>query len=217
MTRTTVGLITLFALIAAVCVAFGAYFSYITLQNAHRQAVEARFSITAERIAQTAQVADALGIALPMQETLTAVLRREERLDHAIRSIDVVDRKGLVLFSSAPSRVGATGERRPPDSVSSGIENDLGQLIGQVVVRYDPEALAAGAAALAQDLEHIAIPTLLGAGLATMLIGLLLALGLKRAVRRAADPQSWPPAAVSARAAADAAHAPLTAPEVSRS
>lgn len=217
MTRTTVGLITLFALIAAVCVAFGAYFSFITLQNAHRQAVEARFSITAERVAQTAQVADALGIALPMQETLTAILRREERLDEAIRSIDVVDRKGHVLFSSAPDRVGAAEMRRPPDSVSAGIENDLAAQIGQVVVRYDPEALAAGAQALSEDLWRIAVPTLLGAGLATMLIGLLLAFGLKRAVRRAAHPASWPPAALSARAAADAAHAPHIAPEASRS
>ncbi|QTL04510.1 hypothetical protein J5J86_03990 [Aquabacter sp. L1I39] len=217
MTRTTVGLITLFALIAAVCVAFGAYFSFITLQNAHRQAVEARFTITAERIAQTAQVADALGIALPMQETLTGVLRREERLDDAIRSIDVVDRRGHVLFSSAPDRVGVTEPRRIADSVAAGIENDLAAVIGQVVVRYDPHALATGAAALSEDLSRIAVPTLLGAGLATLVIGLLLAFGLKRAVRRAADPGSWPPAAVSARAAADAAHATLIAPEVSGS
>ncbi|MDE1568519.1 hypothetical protein [Aquabacter sediminis] len=217
MTRTTVGLITLFALIAAVCVAFGAYFSFITLQNAHRQAVEARFAITAERIAQTAQVAEALGIALPTQETLTAVLRREQRLDAVIRSIDVVDRKGQVLFSSAADRVGTSEPRRPTDSVSAGIENDLAALIGQVVVRYDPHALEAGAKALSEDLWRIAIPTLAGAGIATLLIGLLLAFGLKRAVRRAWDPGSWPPAALSARAAADAAHAALVTPEASRS
>ncbi|OYZ92450.1 MAG: hypothetical protein B7Y01_01745, partial [Xanthobacter sp. 17-67-6] len=77
MIRTTLGLIALFAMIAAACVAFGAYFSYVTLQNAHRNAVEARFSITAERIAATAQFAASLGIALPAQTTLSELVARE--------------------------------------------------------------------------------------------------------------------------------------------
>ena len=44
MTRTTLWLIALFALIAAACVAFGAYFSYVTLLNAHRWTVVAKRS-----------------------------------------------------------------------------------------------------------------------------------------------------------------------------
>ncbi len=206
MIRTTLGLIALFAMIAAACVAFGAYFSYVTLQNAHRSAVEARFSITAERIAATAQFAASLGIALPAQTTLSELVAREARLDPAVDSIDILDDRGTVLFSSLSTRVGAPAGALP-HAVGRRIENDLAAAIGRVVVRYDPASMEAGARALADDLRTIAIPTLIGAALATIAIGILLAADLKRAARRAAEPEKWPPAARTALAAAQAAHA----------
>ncbi|MBA4790610.1 MAG: hypothetical protein H2042_13005 [Rhizobiales bacterium] len=207
MIRTSLGLIVLFAVIAAACVAFGAYFSYVTLQNAHRKAVETRFGVTAERIAGSAQTAASLGIALPAQTTLADLTRREARLDGSILSIDVTDSHDRVLFSSDPARIDTRESGRTPNAVSRRVENDLASTIGRVVVRYNPQTLAAGEHALAGELETIAAPTLIGAALATIVIGLLLAGGLGRAARRAADPAQWPRAARSALAEAEAAHA----------
>ncbi len=209
MIRTSLGLIFVFALIAAACVAFGAYFSYVTLQNAHRKAIEARFVITAERIAGSAQIASSLGIALPAQATLAELLRREARLDQTILSIDVTGDRHHVLYSSDPARVGHDEGARPSNAVSRKIENDLAATIGNVVVRYNPAALAAGAAALSHDLVRIALPALVGAAIATVAIGLLLASGLRRAAQRATDPALWPSAARTAVAEAEAAHAAI--------
>lgn len=197
MTRTTLWLIALFALIAAACVAFGAYFSYVTLLNAHRSAIEARFAITADRLAGTAERASSLGIALPAQATLAGLLRREAEIEPAIAAIDVVDERGVVLFSSDPARAGRA-DPLTRNGVARRITNDLGAVIGRVELRYDPATLAAGSAALAEDLSVIAIPTLAVACLATVLVGLLLAMGLRRSALRAAEPASWPPAARSA-------------------
>ncbi len=211
MTRTTAALIVLFAVIAAACVAFGAYFSYATLLNANRAAVEARFAITAQRIAGTAELASSLGISLPAQQTLSDLLRREARIDPAVQSIDVADEHGLVLFSSDPARVGTVEAGRPPATVVRPIENDIGARIGRTVVHYNAAVLVAGAEALASDLRVIAVPTLGAAAFATIAVGLLLAAGLNRAVHRAADPAFWPPAARAALASADAAYAAAAA------
>lgn len=205
MTRTTLWLIALFALIAAACVAFGAYFSYVTLLNAHRSAIEARFAITVERMVGTAQRAASLGIALPAQTTLADVLRREAEIEPAIAAIDVVDERGVVLFSSDATRVGVA-EMPTPRAVSRPIISDIGTAVGRVELRYDPAVLASGAATLERDLLVIAIPTLLAACVATVIIGLLLAFSLRRAARRAAEPASWPPAARAALAAASEVH-----------
>ncbi|MFG1282817.1 hypothetical protein [Xanthobacter autotrophicus] len=206
MARTTLGLIAVFALIAAACVAFGAYFSYVTLLNAHRSVIEARFGIAAERVADVAEQAASLGIALPAQSTLTSLLDRESRVEPAIRSMDLADERGIVLFSSDPQRVGIAEAQDGGRGLTRPVRNDLNEVIGRVVVRYDPQILAAGAAALGDDLKVIALPALIGAGVATIVIGLLLAALLRRAVRRAADPRAWPPAARAALAAAESVH-----------
>lgn len=205
MTRTTLGLIAVFALIAAACVAFGAYFSYVTLLNAHRSIIEARFGIAAERVADVAEQAASLGIALSAQNALGGILAREARSEPAISSIDLADERGGVLFSSDPARAGMS-ETAAGRSLSRPVRNDLGKSIGSVVVRYDPKILAAGATALGEDLWVIALPTLAGACIATLIIGLLLAAALRRAVQRAAEPALWPPAARAALSAAASAH-----------
>lgn len=206
MIRVSLGLILLFAAIAAACVAFGAYFSYVTLQTAHRKAIEARFTVTAARIAVSAETAASLGIALPAQQPLADLARREARLDPAILSIDVTDERGRILFSSDPDRIGRSDGPFMPGTVSRGIENDLAALIGRIEVRYDPATLAAGEETLAVDLRAIAMPALVAAGLATIATGLLLASSLGRAARRAADPARWPPAARAAMQEAEAIH-----------
>ncbi|MFG1345751.1 hypothetical protein V5F59_12720 [Xanthobacter autotrophicus DSM 431] len=206
MTRTTLGLIAVFALIAAACVSFGAYFSYVTLLNAHKATVEARFVITAQRVADVAGQAASLGIALPAQQTVSEILSRESRIEKAVQSMDLVDERGTVLFSSDPARPGVPAADGGGGRVVAPVRNDLGQTIGSVVVRYDRAILATGADALGGDLQRIALPTLGGACLATILIGMLLAAALRRAVRRAAEPALWPPAAKAALAAAASVH-----------
>lgn len=206
MTRTTLGLIAVFALIAAACVSFGAYFSYVTLLNAHKATVEARFAIAAQRVADVAGQAASLGIALPAQHTISEILARESGVEKAVQSLDLADERGSVLFSSDPARVGAPAADGGGGRVVAAVRNDLGQAIGSVVVRYDRAILAEGAEHLGSDLKVIALPTLVGACLATILIGVLLAAALRRAVRRAAEPALWPPAAKAALAAAVAVH-----------
>lgn len=207
MTRTALWLIGVFALIAAACVAFGAYFSSVTLVNAYRSAVEARFAVTASRLAAVVERASSLGIALPAQATLPALLEREARIEPALQSIDLVDERGVVVFSSVASRVGAASEKKPPHSVRRVVLNDFDAPIGQVLLRYDPQVLAEGEGALQRDLWRIAWPALAGACLATIAIGLLLAVALRRAALKAADPARWPPAARAALAEAQSAHA----------
>ena len=206
MARITLGLIAVFALIAAACVAFGAYFSYVTLLNAHRSVIEARFGIAAERVADVAEQAASLGIALPAQVTLPGLLDREAGVEPGILSMDIADEHGVILFSSDAVRVGAAEEKSAARGLSRPVRNDLNEAIGRVVVRYDPHVLAAGAAALGDDLRTIAWPALAGAAVATIFIGLLLAATLHRAVRRAAEPGLWPQAARAALASAEAIH-----------
>lgn len=207
MTRTALWLIGVFALIAAACVAFGAYFSSVTLVNAYRSAVEARFAVTAERMAGVVERAASLGIALQAQATLPALLAREARIEPALLSIDLVDEHGAVVFSSDAGRVGTTPELAPRHAVRRVARNDLDEPIAQVVMRYDPQVLAAGGESLRADLWRIAWPSLIGACCATVAVGLLLAMALRRAAQRAADPARWPPAARAALADVEAAHA----------
>ncbi|WP_454917816.1 hypothetical protein [Xanthobacter sediminis] len=207
MTRTALWLIGVFALIAAACVAFGAYFSTVTLVNAYRSAVESRFAVTAERLAGVVEGAASLGIALPAQATLPDLLEREARIEPALLSIDLLDERGTVVFSSESARVGTASEKAPPHAVRRAVLNDFNLPIGQVVMRYDPKVLAAGETHLRADLWDLAWPALAGACFATVAVGLLLAVALRRAARRAADPAHWPPAARAALAEADAAHA----------
>lgn len=207
MTRTALWLIGVFALIAAACIAFGAYFSSITLVKAYRSAVEARFAVTAERLGAVVERAASLGIAPAAQATLPSLLEREARIEPALTSIDFVDEHGAVVFSSDAARVGTHADVAQPHAVRRAVRNDLDESIGRVVMRYDPQVLAQGEDALRRDLWRIAWPALAGACLATIAVGLLLAAALRRAARRARDPACWPPAARAALAEAEAVHA----------
>jgi len=207
MTRTALWLIGVFALIAAACVAFGAYFSSVTLVNAYRSAVESRFAVTAERLAGVVERAASLGIALPAQDTLPGLLAREARIEPALLSIDLLDERGTVVFSSDAARMGGASEKAPLHAVRRPVLNDFNLPIGQVVMRYDPRVLALGEAHLRADLWQLAWPALIGACCATVAVGLLLAVALRRAALRAADPARWPPAARAALDEANAIHA----------
>lgn len=211
MTRATVSLIAVFALIAACCVAFGTYFSSATLTGAYRATVEARFEVTAARLCGIVENAASLGIALPVQRTLAGLLQREARLEPGLFSIDITDEHGVILFSSDTARQGLRVDLSAHNQVVRAAQNDFDAVIGRVVVRYDPLLLEAGAGQLQRDLWAVAWPTIAGAIAATILAGIVLASGLRRAVRRAAEPRRWPGAARMAVAELDAAHQQVAA------
>lgn len=207
MTRIATVLTVLFALITAACVAFGAYFSYVTLLSANRAAVEERFTVTAARVATTAELANSLGIAVASQHTLEELVAREAGLDAAVRSIDVADEHGQIVFSSDAARQGTTLPPRAAAMVSRRIENDIGATIGRVAVSYDPAVLQRDAAQLAADIRVFAVPAVLLAALATGLAGLLIAGNVGRALRNAGNPARWPASAQAALGRLDRAHA----------
>ncbi|WP_238119659.1 MULTISPECIES: hypothetical protein [unclassified Xanthobacter] len=212
MTRATVSLIAVFALIAAACVAFGTYFANATLSGAYGTAVEARFKVTATRISSIIERAASLGIAVPVQRTLTEVLRREARLEADLISIDIADERGAIVFSSAPERVGQVADAAAPHQVVSLVRNDFDAIIGRVIMRYDPRALAMVADEIHGALWAVAWPTLAGAVVATILVGAVLAGALRRAVRRAAHPSRWPGAARAVLAEIEGVHRDAQAP-----
>lgn len=210
MTRTVSGLLALFALVASACILLGAYFTYGALVSAHRDALESRYVLAAQRIAGTAERAASFGIALPAQSTLAALTEREARLDAGIVALDVVDEIRSVVFSTQAARVGQMAPSLGVE-VTRPIRNDLGREIGWVVVQYDDAAALAARHALARQIRGVAIPAALAACLGTLLIGWLLARRLHARARRAADPATWPVHAHEALDDIAATHARLAA------
>lgn len=196
-----------FALITAACVTFGAYFSYVTLLGADRATLEERFAVTALRVSSTAELASSLGISLNDQSTLADLVQREAVLDRAVRSIDVSDERGRVIFSSDPAREGTTLPDRSPATVRRFIENDIGTRIGRVSVTYDPAVLQRDAERLATDIRTYAVPAVILAALITLLAGALVLRGVQRALRHGGNAAAWPSAAQDALARVDTAHA----------
>lgn len=210
MTRTVSGLLALFALVAGACIALGAYFTYGALVAAHRDALESRYVLAAQRVASTAELAASFGITLPAQTTLTPLIEREARLDASILTLDVLDASRTVLFSTRPDRVGRAATPLGEDVVRP-IRNDLGRDIGRAVVQYDDAAALQARASLARQIRTVAIPAALVASLGTLLIGWLLARRLQGRALRAADPASWPAQAHDARDDIAVTHARLAA------
>ncbi|WP_420226819.1 hypothetical protein [Pigmentiphaga litoralis] len=210
MTRTVSGLLALFALVAGACIALGAYFTYGALVAAHRDALESRYVLAAQRVAGTAELAASFGIALPAQTTLTPLIEREARLDASIVALDVLDASRTVLFSTRPDRVGHAATPLGEDVVRP-IRNDLGRDIGRAVVHYDDAAALQARASLARQIRTVAIPAALVASLGTLLIGWVLARRLHGRAVRAADPVSWPAQAHDALDDVAAVHARLAA------
>ena len=211
LTRTVTGLLVLFACVAGGCIAFGAYFAYSALVNAHRDALESRYVISAQRVAGTAELAAALGIALPSQATLAPLVAREAELDPTIAALDITDENGTVLFSNIADRLGSKPSNSDRIAVSRPIRNDLGRQIGSATVHYDAQVMLDAQQAMAADMRKIAIPAALAACLATLLIGVLLVRRLQRAAQRAADPAHWPAAAHHALDDVQATHARVAA------
>lgn len=205
--RAILPLVMVFATIVSGCVGMGAYFAYAALRADHRVILEDRLALATDRVAGTARLSLSLGISLSEQATLVPLLRREARLEPLARAVDVLDADGRIIFSNDPRRVGGRPQTADGVPVASPIGNDIGDQLGQVVLYYDPAPVAATVDALWTELMPLAIATVSGAGIVTLILGMLAAGRLRRDAARAADLATWPAAArrraVEAEAALD--------------
>ncbi len=175
-------LLALFAGIACLFMATGAFFAYDALRKVDQQAIESRFALALGRVVASAERAASYGIALPAQSTLSELLVREAELEPEIRSFDVRDEQGRVIFSNDAARLDprvvstAPGDARADglQHIARTIRDDLGHAIGMAEVRVDDSEQQASAQRLADALRERSWPALLLAGLGTLLGGLAL-------------------------------------------
>lgn len=128
-------------LIVSAFLCLGAYLSYDALSSNGREMVRSRFELSAQRVALTAQRAMSTGLELSTQTTLPAVLRRATDQDPAILTFDVVDARGVVLFSADPQRIGQPAALADNNVASHDLLDDLGQKQGAVQVRFGQDLL----------------------------------------------------------------------------
>lgn len=175
-------LLAVFVGLSCAFMATGAYFAYDALRKADQAAVDSRFALAVGRVVASVERAASYGITLPAQETLSELLMREAALEQEIRSIDVRDSQGRVLFSSDTARVGRVVVSPVPRDtsvdglrhISSTIRDDLGQPIGIAEVLVDNSKQQASEQRLAEALRKRSWPALMLAGLGTLLGGLAL-------------------------------------------
>jgi len=171
----------LFAVIASIAVALGAYMNFSGVRNAYLELIQSRLGIIAEDIEKDILSAVNLGIPITEQVTLSGVLNRLAATDKSIVGIEVIGPDGATLFAS-DRPTGVT----PPKTydLRRSILNDFGASIGSVVVRYDSNVMARQIDQFADQVAKAAIP----AGLCAMLLGGLAALFIiGRLHRRARD------------------------------
>lgn len=180
MSRLDARLLGLSACIAGFCTAMAFCLVMFKVEQVQRQAVHGRFDLMAREVAQVAERSLEIGLPLSGLHALPAVLARHSRADRRILSIDVTDRQGVLLYSSAASRAGEGREAVARRTV----ENSFSVPQGYVAVRYDAGA-GGGQQALGRGLVALSLAVF---ALAAALLFLLLKL-------RAARPDRTPGAA----------------------
>lgn len=174
MKRALLFLIAALTIVTGAGVAGGAYLANATLAKAKAEAIASRFAIIAERVANSAEQAAAMGIAPGEQSVLEKTIGLEVKVDYAIKSLDVADATGLVLFSSEPDRVGKTFRPAGEAMVSSIVRDDLDRPIARVDLRYNDSTIVQSRARVAEVIFQTAWPAVLAASLATVILGSLL-------------------------------------------
>jgi predicted MFS family arabinose efflux permease len=129
--------VAVFVTVVGIFALVGSYFTFNTLRKAERSAVESRFDLAAARVSAVVERASSYGLSLPSQVTLPDLLTREASLDPTIRSVDIVDGKGFVVFSSDRVRSGLDVTREKSFLVERLIRDDLGKALGKAQVRFD--------------------------------------------------------------------------------
>lgn len=159
--------IALCTVIVGVFLCVGAYLSYDALRNNGHEIVRSRFELSAQRVALTAQRAMSTGLELSTQTTLPGLLRRSMDQDPAILSFDVIDSRGLVIFSADPTRTGNPVEKADDNIVSHDLLDDLGQRQGSVQVQFGKTLLSDLEDQFANELQNSVLAPL---GLASLLM-----------------------------------------------
>lgn len=168
-------------------VAGGAYLANATLAKAKAEAIASRFAIIAERVASSAEQAAAMGIAPGEQSVLEKTIGLEVKVDYAIKSLEVADASGLVLFSSEPERVGKTFKPQGEAMVSAIVRDDLDKPIARVDLRYNDDSIVQSRARLGEVIFQAAWPAVIAACLSTAVLGTLLGLLFVRGARFAGE------------------------------
>lgn len=206
----------LFAVIAGLSLALGAYMTFSGVRGAYLDLIESRMAMVAGDVGTVVESAVSLGIPPSEQVTLPALLARQAEADPLIQGIIVRGPDGAVLFGSAAAPViegGTTG--REPDAEGQGVPavarpvlNDFGVTVAHIQVRYDATLPGARVAAFGRGVLSDAVPAGLAAALAGSLAAMLVLSRLhSRAGRWAAQAGDDPLSAAGREieAAADAA------------
>jgi hypothetical protein len=172
--------------------ALAAYMNFSGVRSAYLDLIRSRMSMMAEDIANDIMTANEIGIRLPEQTTLPALLARQTVTDPLMLSIDVVSEGGDTLFSSDAARPG-----KKDDAAGDGgafryvrqIVNNFGAPVGSVVVRLDRADIDQRIDSLRFEIMTGALPAGLAAVIAGSLVCLVLLTFLHRHARRSAfDP-----------------------------
>lgn len=175
MLRLALRTLPLFAVIASIAVALGAYMNFSGVRSAYVDLIQSRLGIIADDVERDILSAVSVGIPITEQITLPELLARQAGADKAIVSIDVDTSDGVILFSSVGDRHGA---RHQVDGstfdVRRQVLNDFGASLGSVVVRYDRKAMVSRIDGFADSVMVSAIPAGIGAMLAGSLAAFLI-------------------------------------------
>lgn len=170
MIRLSLRTLPLFAVIIGLAMALAAFMTVSGVSTAYRDLIRSRMAMVAQNIANDINGALALGIRLPEQVTLPAVLARQAAADPLTLSIDVADVDGTVLFSSDVSRAGRPDDRAGDSRAfrfDQPLVNDFGAPVGNVAMRFDGTAVARGVAMIRTAAVQDALPV----GLVAVLAG----------------------------------------------
>ncbi|CAH1688303.1 conserved hypothetical protein [Hyphomicrobiales bacterium] len=170
MIRLSLRTLPLFAIIIGLAMALAAFMTISGVSTAYRDLIRSRMAMVAQDIANDINSALALGLRLPEQMTLPALLSRQATADPLTMSIDVSDVDGVVLFSSSPTRAGHPDGRADDKQAfrfDQPLINDFGAPVGNVAIRFDGAAVARGLATIRAAAVQDALPI----GLAAVLAG----------------------------------------------
>ncbi|CAH1658437.1 MAG: hypothetical protein KF735_16710 [Chelatococcus sp.] len=170
MIRLSLRTLPLFAIIIGLAMALAAFMTISGVSTAYRDLIRSRMAMVAQDIANDINSALALGLRLPEQMTLPALLSRQATADPLTMSIDVSDVDGVVLFSSNPTRAGHPDGRTDDLKAfrfDQPLVNDFGAPVGNVAIRFDGAAVARGLATIRAAAVQDALPI----GLAAVLAG----------------------------------------------
>jgi hypothetical protein len=188
MIRLALRTLPLFAVIVGFAMALGAYMTFSGVRGAYLSLLQSRMQMVAEDLNNDIQAAILVGIRLPEQATLPAVLARRAGSDPLILSIDVLAPNGTILFSSLAERAGRTAISDDDTTIqafSLAIVNDLGEPVGQIRVRYNRAETSRRIAGLARGIVAGAVPISLLAILAGSIATFLVLTRLHRRAKRA--------------------------------